>query len=986
MNPTFTIDIETKTIEFNLNGGARGLQGIQGIQGPVGPQGERGLSGYTPQKGVDYFTQEDIASLNIPSKTSDLINDSGFVNDTDLNDAMNTKQDTLVSGTNIKTINNESILGSGNINISGGGGSSTDVQINGNSITNSGTANIITKGVYNPNTNKMATESDIPDVSNFVAIYETVAAMKNDTELVVGNAVKTLGYYSANDGGGAEYYIVSSTNKYAETLNNNLKAELIVKNDEINVLQVGAKGDDDFDNTTIFKNLIYSNQDNKKIVIPNGTYKTSSWGTNGNNERLNNVELIGINKPTISVISKSNESLEGTYSGTFTVNPGYTKITTGSSFILSTKELADGQNYYYLKCADKTLIPTGLNSTCYLIGETTGIRYNVASVDTDDPDGTGTARIYLYDNASGKKPSIIFNNSSNTLTENLWVSKYSNSGIWYIDFGSNTVPSYIKTTNRHIKQESTLKNARTKDVFNYNSKDYIVIDCFNDDYYNSPFSSITPLDNNTEIKVYSSSGVSSSLCSLNKFQNVTIDNIKFNGNNYLIGNYQFDNNEWNLIYLGGCKNITIKNCIFGNAVMASIHIGGAGNTFAEEIHDFPENVLIDNCNFYNNGRNDIEIIHGKNIKITNCVGLGTLDIEANSEEILDNILVSNCNFNSTTPYRPIGVSNLSNISYSNCTFNSILCQRGTRINLSNVKCHSLQPYQETVIKGVNCLIDGIDQTYGNEHLHFTNTTFLGLTKANPGGSYGNSKWYFDNCCIDLSLIRYFTLYNNKMIYLKDSILTCDVEMTGYDTDSIMNFYNTKIHNIRINASNNVDGNIFDSCTFSSSSNSFSFGQAAMSGIFKNCYIKTNVTSSTGNMTYLDCILGNAEQPKIGTSTVGALINGLKTDDPSQDINWDWCYVGTTSKLVFKNVSYDVTKNTLGLLPGNGTVSVNTVSDESYYVYENNSSNYIRGLITYSNNSLLLKKVSALTGAYQTKTMVVTYEDSSTETINLVVSN
>ena len=36
--------------------------------------------------------------------------------------ATSTKQDTLVSGTNIKTINNESILGSGNINIQGGGG------------------------------------------------------------------------------------------------------------------------------------------------------------------------------------------------------------------------------------------------------------------------------------------------------------------------------------------------------------------------------------------------------------------------------------------------------------------------------------------------------------------------------------------------------------------------------------------------------------------------------------------------------------------------------------------------------------------------------------------------------------------------------------------------------------------------------------------------------------------------------------------------
>lgn len=41
-----------------------------------------------------------------------------------INQASSGKQDTLVSGTNIKTINNQSLLGSGNINISGGSGSS----------------------------------------------------------------------------------------------------------------------------------------------------------------------------------------------------------------------------------------------------------------------------------------------------------------------------------------------------------------------------------------------------------------------------------------------------------------------------------------------------------------------------------------------------------------------------------------------------------------------------------------------------------------------------------------------------------------------------------------------------------------------------------------------------------------------------------------------------------------------------------------------
>lgn len=43
-------------------------------------------------------------------------------------------QPTLVSGTNIKTINNESILGSGNIDIQGGQGDVTDVQVNGVSV------------------------------------------------------------------------------------------------------------------------------------------------------------------------------------------------------------------------------------------------------------------------------------------------------------------------------------------------------------------------------------------------------------------------------------------------------------------------------------------------------------------------------------------------------------------------------------------------------------------------------------------------------------------------------------------------------------------------------------------------------------------------------------------------------------------------------------------------------------------------------------
>lgn len=53
----------------------------------------------------------------IPTKTSDLTNDSGYITN-EYHDA--TKQDILVSGTNIKTINGETILGSGNLVIESG--------------------------------------------------------------------------------------------------------------------------------------------------------------------------------------------------------------------------------------------------------------------------------------------------------------------------------------------------------------------------------------------------------------------------------------------------------------------------------------------------------------------------------------------------------------------------------------------------------------------------------------------------------------------------------------------------------------------------------------------------------------------------------------------------------------------------------------------------------------------------------------------------
>lgn len=62
------------------------------------------------------------------------------------------------------------------------GGSSTDVQINGSSITAGGTANIVTEGVYNASTNKIATMDDVP--TNCISSSEVSSPLEYTTSTI----------------------------------------------------------------------------------------------------------------------------------------------------------------------------------------------------------------------------------------------------------------------------------------------------------------------------------------------------------------------------------------------------------------------------------------------------------------------------------------------------------------------------------------------------------------------------------------------------------------------------------------------------------------------------------------------------------------------------------------------------------------------------------------------------------------------------------
>lgn len=107
--------------------GPQGPKGDKGPQGPQGPQGEPGEDG-TIVTGTDDGTNW--TSLTIDGVTHGFAAGGGgdavwgsitgtLSNQTDLQNALDAKQATLVSGTNIKTIHGESILGSGNIDVVG---------------------------------------------------------------------------------------------------------------------------------------------------------------------------------------------------------------------------------------------------------------------------------------------------------------------------------------------------------------------------------------------------------------------------------------------------------------------------------------------------------------------------------------------------------------------------------------------------------------------------------------------------------------------------------------------------------------------------------------------------------------------------------------------------------------------------------------------------------------------------------------------------
>ena len=163
------------------------------------------------------------AYIIVPTKTSELTNDSGFItaetdptvptvvkniNAADINN-WNNKQNQLVSGSNIKTINDISLLGSGNLNIGGvnySAGTGIDIteDVISNTITSyedltdlpeipDSTSQLVNDSnfVSDDELAEVAFTGDYNDLNNLPVIPQNTSDLVNDSNFVTSNELIT---------------------------------------------------------------------------------------------------------------------------------------------------------------------------------------------------------------------------------------------------------------------------------------------------------------------------------------------------------------------------------------------------------------------------------------------------------------------------------------------------------------------------------------------------------------------------------------------------------------------------------------------------------------------------------------------------------------------------------------------------------------------------------------------------------------------------
>ena len=168
------------------------------------------VTAYTPTDLSNYYTKSETSgateiSTALASKADTATTYTKTEVDNAITAATSTKQDTLVSGTNIKTINNQSILGEGNITIEGGGSSYTagdGIDITNDVISVTGKVDTSTYETYTAATDTaLASKQTTLTAGTGISIVDNVISatgggsgggMTEDDELLLSTALTDL--------------------------------------------------------------------------------------------------------------------------------------------------------------------------------------------------------------------------------------------------------------------------------------------------------------------------------------------------------------------------------------------------------------------------------------------------------------------------------------------------------------------------------------------------------------------------------------------------------------------------------------------------------------------------------------------------------------------------------------------------------------------------------------------------------------------------
>lgn len=140
-----------------------------------------------------------------------------------------------------------------------------------------------------------------------IKTFANVAEMKSSETIVTGTLCRTQGFYTAGDGGGADYLITDSSDEDEAdeasiiTLQNGLYAKLLAQG-YVNVEQLGVKGDGITDDTGALQKALTFCKDKYMLLLSNGEYLVSKTLI------AENVTIKGLDKAFLSVANITNNN------------------------------------------------------------------------------------------------------------------------------------------------------------------------------------------------------------------------------------------------------------------------------------------------------------------------------------------------------------------------------------------------------------------------------------------------------------------------------------------------------------------------------------------------------------------------------------------------------------------------------------------------------------------------------------------------------